>query len=144
MTICQERAWSKKGEIIVGQKSGKYYQRTNIIAGLNNNKPVAPMIFNGSCNTKLFETWIEEGLIKALKPGQVVIMDNASFHKSQRTRELIESVGCELIFLPPYSPDFNPIEKFWANMKRWIRRQITDASQLYETITMFFQLPNSN
>jgi transposase len=51
------------------------------------------MIFNGSCNTKLFETWVEELLIKELKPGQFVVMDNASFHKSQKTRELIESVG---------------------------------------------------
>ncbi len=96
------------------------------------------MVFNGSCNTKFFETWTEECLIKELKPGQVVIMDNASFHKSEKIRELIESVGCELIFLPPYSPDFNPIEKFWANMKRWIRSKITDASQLFQTLVRYF------
>jgi len=63
-------------------------------------------------------------LIKELHPGQVVVMDNASFHKSPKTRELIESVGCRLIFLPPYSPDLNPIEKFWGNMKRWIKDNI--------------------
>ena len=56
------------------------------------------MVFNGSCNTKLFEAWVEQFLIKELKPGQFVVMDNASFHKSQKTRELIESVGCKLIF----------------------------------------------
>ena len=54
------------------------------------------MVFNGSCNTQLFESWVEQFLIKELTPNQVVIMDNASFHKSQRTRELIESVGCKL------------------------------------------------
>jgi transposase len=96
------------------------------------------MIFNGSCNTKLFETWVEELLIKELKPGQFVVMDNASFHKSQKTRELIESVGCKLIFLPPYSPDLSPIEKFWANMKRWIKDRISSFDKLYNALEIFF------
>lgn len=130
MTICKDRGWGKRSEKLVGKKSGKYYERTNIIAGLVNNKSIAPMVFNGSCNTKVFEQWVEHFLIKELKTGQVVIMDNASFHKSQKTKELIESVGCRLIFLPPYSPDLNPIEKFWANMKRWIKGHITQFTEL--------------
>lgn len=96
------------------------------------------MVFNGSCNTDLFNNWVEHFLIKVLKPGQVVIMDNASFHKSQKTKELIESVGCKLIFLPPYSPDLNPIEKFWANMKRWIKQQIAHFNTLYDSLVSFF------
>ena len=118
LTICKDKGWGKKSEKLIGKRSGKYYERTNIITGLVNNKSIAPMVFNGSCNTNLFESWVEQFLIKELKPNQVVIMDNASFHKSQRTKELIKSVGCRIIFLPPYSPDLNPIEKFWANMKR--------------------------
>ena len=140
LTICKDRGWGKKSKKLVGKKSGKYYERTNIVAGLVNNKAIAPMVFNGSCNTQLFEAWVAQFLIKELKPGQVVIMDNASFHKSQRTRELIESVGCRIIFLPPYSPDLNPIEKFWANMKRWIRQQIEFCQGLYQTISAFFVL----
>ena len=101
------------------------------------------MVFNGSCNTKLFETWVEKFLIKELKPNQFVVMDNASFHKSQKTKELIESVGCKVIFLPPYSPDLNPIEKFWANMKRWIKDKITQFDKLYNALTAFFNAPNS-
>ena len=66
----------------------------------------------GRVTPKLFNRWVEHFLIKELPPGQVVVMDNASFHKSPKTRELIESVGCRLIFLPPYSPNLNPIEKF--------------------------------
>lgn len=143
MTICKDRGWGKKSEKLIGKRSGKYYERTNIIAGYVNNKSIAPMVFNGSCNTNLFENWIEKFLIKELKPGQYVIMDNASFHKSQKIRELIESVGCKIIFLPPYSPDFNPIEKFWANMKRWIKDKITDSAKLYEVIVQFFKSPNS-
>jgi transposase len=88
---------------------------------------------------RVFETLIEQVLIKELKLSQVVIMDNASFHKSQRTIEFIESVGCRVIFLPPYSPDLNPIEKFWANMKGWIKYQMTQFNTLYDILVQFFK-----
>ena len=143
MSICKNRGWGKRSEKLLGKKSGKYYQRTNIIAGYVNHKAIAPIVFNGSCNTELIEAWVEQFLIKELKPGQIVIMDNASFHKSQKTKELIESVGCRLIFLPPYSPDLNPIEKFWANKKRWIEYNIANFTQLYDAIACFFKMPNS-
>lgn len=138
MTICKDRGWGKKSEKLVAKKSGKYYKRINIIAGLVNNKSIAPMVFNGTCNTDLFNNWVEHFLIKELKPGQVVIMDNASFHKSEKTQKLIESVDCRAIFLPPYSPDLNPIEKFWANMKRWIKQQIERCNGLSQAINAFF------
>jgi transposase len=143
MTICKDRGWGKKGEKLIGKKSGKYYERTNIIAGYVNRKSIAPMVFNGSCDTNLFESWVETFLIKELLSGQVVVMDNAAFHKSERTRELIESVGCRVIFLPPYSPDLNPIEKFWANMKRWIEYNIVNFTQLYDAIASFFKYATS-
>ena len=120
------------------RKVRKYYQRINIIAGYVNNKSIAPGVFNSSCNTELFETQVAEFLIKERKPGQFVVMNNAAFHKSKRTRELMESVGCKVIFLPPYSPDLNPIEKFWANMKRWIKEKITQFDELYDALAAFF------
>jgi transposase len=141
--ICKDRGWGKKSEKLVAKKSGKHYERTNIIAGLVNNKSIAPMVFNGSCNTDLFNNWVEHFLIKELKPGQVVILDNASFHKSQKTKELIESVKCRVIFLPPYSPDLNPIEKFWANMKRWIKQRIDNFDHLFDSIAFFFKCATS-
>ena len=61
-------------------------------------------------------------------------MDNAAFHRSQKAKELIESVGCRIIFLPAYSHDLNPIEKFWANMKRWIKDKITEFAHLYDAL----------
>jgi len=96
------------------------------------------MVFNGSCTAHLFETWVENFLTQELRAGQVVVMDNASFHKSKKIKDLIESVGCELVFLPPYSPDLNPIEKFWANMKRWIKHRIDQFSTLYDALVEFF------
>ena len=134
MTAVKERGWGKKGELLIGKKSGKHYQRSNVV----NKQAIAPMVFNGTCNTELFNKWIEEFLIKELKPGQVVIMDNATFHKSERTQALIESVGCKVIFLPPYSADLNPIEKFWANMKRWIAENLINFSSLFDALSHFF------
>ncbi|KJV97531.1 DDE superendonuclease family protein, partial [Orientia tsutsugamushi str. Sido] len=91
------------------------------------------------CNTRLFEAWRQQVLINELKPAQFVVMDNAAFHKSKKTKELIESVGCKVIFLPPYSPDLNPIEKFWANMKRCIRHQITQFAKSNEVKSLIMR-----
>jgi transposase len=135
MTIGKDKGWSKKGYPLHCKK-----KVVSIISGLVANKAIAPMVFNGSCDTELFNKWVEHFLIKELKSGQVVVMDNAAFHKSGKTKELIESVGCKLIFLPPYSPDLNPIEKFWVNMKRWIKDRISQPNQLQEIITQFFSI----
>ena len=143
LNATNDKGWGKKGVILKGKKSGKYYQRTNIMAGYVNGEVIAPFVFNGSCDTALFEGWVEQFLIKELKPGQFVIMDNAAFHKSQKTKTLIESVGCQVIFLPPYSPDLNPIEKFWANLKRWIRNHINNFATLSLAFDSFFSSPNS-
>ena len=80
--------------------------------------------FNGSCDTVLFNQWAENFLIKELGPGQFIFMDNTAFHKLQKTKELIESVGCKIIFLPPYSHELNPIEKFWANMNGGLEKKL--------------------
>ncbi len=141
--ICKSRGWGLKGQLLRGTKSGRYFERTNIIAGLNGKESIAPFVFYGSCNTQVFEDWVEQFLITELKQGQVVVMDNATFHKSQKTKQLIESKGCRLIFLPPYSPDLNPIENFWANMKRWIENQISKFPNLFDTIKQFFNCANS-
>ena len=71
-----------------------------------------------------FETWLETCLIPSLKPGQIVIADNAAFHRSGRIEELIESAGCQLKYLPPYSPDLNKIQQCWSWLKSRIRKKI--------------------
>ena len=142
--ICSDKGWIKKGEVLHDKKSGKHYEKINIVAGWNNGKILAPMTFHGSCNTAVFNAWVEQSLIKELTKGQTVVLDNASFHKSQKTIELIESVGCNVVFLPPYSPDLNPIEKFWANMKRWIKKHIVIFKCMTDTIKRFFNQENVN
>lgn len=69
-----------------------------------------------------FLNYVEQCLVPSLRPGDVVVMDNLASHKVKRVREAIESAGCDLWYLPPYSPDLNPIEKFWSKVKNWLRR----------------------
>jgi len=83
---------------------------------------ISPYVFNGYTDATRFNGWLEKCLLPVLKAGQVVIMDNAPFHKSKQTQILIESVGCKLIYQPAYSPDLNPIEKQWAVLKRKFRK----------------------
>ena len=79
------------------------------------------MLFDGVCNTKLFNIWFEQILIPELPENSVVILDNATFHKSQELQMIAKNHNVELLYLPPYSPELNPIEKLWANLKRFWR-----------------------
>ena len=102
----------------------------------------APFTVEGACNRTVFETWLETCLIPGLKPGQVIIADNATFHKGGRIQawrvtrpaELIEAAGCQLQYLPPYSPDLNKIERCWSWLKSRIRKQITHFGCLRDAI----------
>jgi transposase len=82
----------------------------------------ASMAVEGSTTKAVFETYAERVLAPALTPGQVVVMDNLSSHKGERVRQIIEQRGCELLYLPTYSPDFNPIEEAFAKLKALLRR----------------------
>ena len=119
--MIKENCWAKKGEAVVGNRTGKR-GRTSVIAALNGDNINAPMRFQGCTTSVVFTTWIEKMLIPSLKTGQVVVMDNAAFHKSPKIKEIIEKAGCSLIYLPPYSPDFNPIENYWAVIKKHLKK----------------------
>ena len=99
---------------------------------LCNKKFMAPFMFEGHCNTIVFELYVEQVLVPKLKMGMVVVIDNASFHKSTRIQNLIESVGATLIYLPPYSPDLNPIEHYWHKIKTTIRKMMRDTKMVLD------------
>ena len=84
-------------------------------------KIIAPLAYKGSTDSTLFEFWFEHMLLKAAPAYSVFVMDNASFHRKTILRELASKANCEVLFLPPYSPDLNPIEKFWAWLKLKLR-----------------------
>lgn len=104
------------------EQSGKrFIARTSLIAAYAEGNLFAPLRFEGYTDTQVFNLWLEECLLPELQANQVIILDNATFHKSAKTQELINSVGCQVLFLPPYSPDLNKIEPQWANLKQGIR-----------------------
>jgi transposase len=126
--------WNEKGERFHALKSGRREGRVNMIAAYSNGNLFAPFTIEGSFNREVFETWLETCLIPNLRPGQIVVGDNATFHKGGRIRELIESAGCKLVYLPPYSPDLNKIEKCWSWLKSRIRKQLTQFNCLRDAM----------
>lgn len=122
-------AYSPIGQIFHSSKLGHKTQRISMIACLANKVLFSPFMFEGHCNTQVFERYIENIVIPNLKPKQVLIIDNASFHKSKNIQDMIEHAGCRLLFLPPYSPDLNPIEKYWFKLKTKIKKWIRDKKE---------------
>lgn len=101
-----------------------------------NNQLIAPVTFDSYLNQEGFNYWLEHHLLKKLSPGHTIIIDNARFHKSKQTQELVETAQCQLVFLPPYSPDLNPIEKRWAQVKRKVRSIIKHVASLDQAINI--------
>ena len=105
----------------VGVPHGRW-KTTTFVAGLRLSGLVAPFVLDGPINRSAFETYVEKVLVPELRPGDVVILDNLSSHKGARVRTMIEAAGASLLYLPPYSPDFNPIENAFAKLKALLRK----------------------
>jgi transposase len=99
-----------------------HWKTTTFVAGLRLTGMVAPMVLDGPINRIAFEAYVEQVLVPELRPGDVVIMDNLSSHKGPLVRQMIEAADATLVFLPPYSPDFNPIENAFAKLKALLRK----------------------
>ena len=122
----------------MAEVSGKKFERQSIVAAQCGEKVLAPFGYHGTCNAKLFNFWLGKILVPLLKPGQIVIMDNASIHKTNTTQSIINKAGCKLLFLPPYSPDLNPIEHLWSNLKRKLRNIFHKFSSLQDALWVCF------
>ena len=127
--------WSTKGLRCYGRKVYQHKRRVSMIAGLCNKEIIAPLVFEGTCDSALFETYIKDFLIKELKQGQVVVMDNINFHKRTEIEGLIKSVGASVLFLPTYSPDLNPIENHWFRIKNNIRKMSAHFTDFFEAVS---------
>lgn len=117
-TVTRCYAYAPKGQRVYGLRSGHRRPRTSLIAARIGKTFAAPLLFEGTCNTALFNAWLEQELCPLLNNTHVVIMDNVPFHKSPTTQTLLNRQGATLLFLPPYSPDLNPIEHDFATIKK--------------------------
>lgn len=120
-------AYARKGVRVEDKVPSNRYRSTTLIAARLEGSFTAPVLFEGSCDAVAFNTWLSKMLCPLLDDTHVVIMDNASFHKGSETAALIRGRGASLLFLPPYSPELNPIEKDFANIKR-IRQYNAETS----------------
>jgi transposase len=122
MGLTPLRARSPRGRRAVGQVPRGRWTNVTLVATLTAQGLGPALQFAGSLDRPTFETFVETTLVPRLQPGQIVVLDNLSVHKSARARQLIEAAGCQLVFLPTYSPDLNPIEAIFAKLKSLLRR----------------------
>ena len=132
--VTRQYAYAIKGEKVEGKTQGKRPHKINIVAGINGGEMIAPFIFEGTMNADLFNSYLCIVLLPLVAFGAIIIMDNAKYHLSEETRELIEEKGCRLIYLSPYSPELNRIEKYWGILKRYLRRFRCFFSSLEDTL----------
>jgi len=98
-----------------------HYQTSTLIAAVRLRGPCAPWLFEGPMDGEMFLAWVRQGLVPTLQPDELVILDNLATHKVAGVRPAIEAAGARLLYLPPYSPDFNPIENLWSQVKAILR-----------------------
>jgi transposase len=116
------RGRSARGERLVGKIPHGHWKTTTFVAGLRSSELTAPCVIDGPMNGNAFIAYVEQVLAPSLKPGDIVVLDNLSAHKVPGVREAIEAAGGTLLYLPPYSPDFNPIEQLFAKLKALLRK----------------------
>jgi transposase len=120
-SLTRLRARAPRGERAVGTVPRRHWQSVTLLASLSTRGMGPAMVLNGAINREAFDAYVEQSLRPTLVPGQIVLLDNLAVHKSPRARALIEGAGCEVRFLPSYSPDCNPIELAFAKLKQTLR-----------------------
>ena len=120
-SLCGTRAF--------GSAPRNWGDNVSILGALCLRGTLEPMCVNGATNGQVFLTYLKDVLIPQLWPGAVVVMDNLNAHKVKGVRELLEAAGARLLYLPPYSPDFNPIEMAWSKLKNFLRKTAARTSE---------------
>lgn len=116
------RGWGPRGRRLVEKAPHGHWRTMTFVAALRCDRIAAPCVFDGPINARSFLSYVERVLVPTLEPGDVVILDNLGSHKGQAVRRAIRAAGAKLLFLPPYSPDLNPIEQVFAKLKHLLRQ----------------------
>jgi len=114
--------WAEIGKRVIDFVPHGHWKTTTFLAALRHDGLTAPLVIDGAINGELFLTWVKQELLPTLCEGDIVVMDNLSSHKVAGVKEAIESVGAKVLYLPPYSPDFNPIENVFSKLKTLVRK----------------------
>jgi len=121
--MTRTHGWGDKGRPLIDKVPYGHWKTLTFIAGLKHDGIVAPCVIDGPINGESFAAWVEQFLIPVLEPGSiVVVVDNLGSHKEARVRRMLRAAGIKLFFLPPYSPDLNPIEQVFSKLKRLLRK----------------------
>lgn len=118
----KQMGWSRKGERLIDFVPFGHWKTQTFISGLRHNGMTAPWVIDGPMNKATFEVYVETQLAPTLNKGDVVILDNLSSHKSAKAKQILRDIGCWFLFLPPYSPDLNPIEMAFSKLKTLLRK----------------------
>lgn len=119
------RGWGDRGKRLVAHVPHGHWKTMTFVAALRSDRVDAPWVLNGPINANAFLTYVEKELARTLAPGDIVVLDNLGSHKGQAVRRAIRQTGAKLIFLPPYSPDLNPIEQLFSKIKQAMRTAMT-------------------
>jgi transposase len=130
------------GKAVEDVKRGKRHERINIIGARCNGEYSSIECYNHTTNSIFFERWFKEKLLSVIPGGYTIIMDNAKYHRKEELRKLARG-NVRILFLPPYSPDYNPIEQTWANMKRFLRNNMKDYQSVNSGIYSYFRITGS-
>ena len=115
------RGWGQRGRRLRGFAPHGHWRTMTFVAALRQNGISAPCVFDGPINGRAFRAWVDQQLLDTIRPGDIVVMDNLGSHKAADIRRAIQAKGARLWYLPPYSPDLNPIEQAFAKVKHWMR-----------------------
>ena len=140
--ICLHREYARctRGRPVISTVSGRKFRRCGIVAAQMAGSIIEPFQYEGTMDSKLFETWFEIRLLPSLPKGTTIVMDNATFHRKSRLPLLAEKFGCNVIFLPPYSPELNPIENFWSWLKRHLKKILPNCNSFDEALRLAFEV----
>ena len=120
--MTRTRGWSPRGLPLLAKVPFGHWKTLTFLAGLRQDRIVAPLVLDGPINGAAFTAWVEQCLAPTLDPGDLVILDNLGSHKGKPARDAVRKAGARLFFLPPYSPDLNPIEMLFAKLKALVRK----------------------
>ena len=120
--MTRTRGWHSRGKPLIAKVPHGHWKTMTFLAALRHDRITAPFVLDGPINGEAFVAYVEQVLVPALTPGDVVVMDNLGSHKSREVRRMIRAAGARLLFLPPYSPDLNPIEQVFAKIKTLLRK----------------------